>query len=115
MDHPQPQGPLQLIASAQGNLADSFDFIQRRLCLRHNLTPHQTGADKALATLEQLHAQFILQTSNGHAQGGLTDRATLGSPAEIVFLGKRHNVTKLRQGHTFPSWHPGYRVRLWVL
>ncbi len=61
--------------------------------------------DSAGAAVEQLQAELAFQPPDLLADRRLDDVQPLGGPAEVEFLGDRHEVPNLTQLHTAPIHH----------
>ena len=56
-------------------------------------------AVKALATLDDRYAQFLLELANAPRQGRLAHVAHLRCPREVLFPGKRDEILQLPDVH----------------
>jgi len=48
---------------------------------------------------KERRAEFVFQAANVPTDRRLSDAQAAGSPAHVLFLGHRHEVTNLRQAH----------------
>ena len=100
VDAAQAEGAVQLVPGGGGHILDAVHQLEdaRRL-LGHPLAGRGDRDLAAATSLEQHHAQFLLQLLDGHRQGGLGNEAGLGGTAEVALAGNGEDVFQFGQGH----------------
>lgn len=89
----------QLVLAGLGQFADALSLLQHLLRLGDDTFADRGQAHRALAALEDQHAELVFQFLHSHRQGRLADVAALGGAAEVLFLGEGDDVAQLGEGH----------------
>ncbi|MNJ70732.1 hypothetical protein D3C77_672120 [compost metagenome] len=90
----------QLVLAGLGQFADALGLFQHLLRLGDYAFADRGQAYRALAALEDEHAELVLQFLHPDRQGRLADVAALGGTAEMLFLGEGDDVAQFSEGHS---------------
>ena len=99
VDHAEPEQADQLVASRLRDVADAGRFLQHLLRLLDDALADRRYRHLALAALENLRAQLLLELLDRDRQRRLADEAMLRRPAEIAFLRDGDDIAQLVERH----------------
>ena len=99
VNDPQAQDALERVAPLARDRLHALGLLQRAARLRHDLLARLGEEHAALAALEQLDAQLLLEVLHGCGQTRLRDEAALRGLAEMARFGDGDDVPEFGQCH----------------
>ena len=89
----------ELILALRGDHLHLLGLFQHPLCLVDQSFAHRGYCDLVLPSLENLHAQLLLELLNRETQSRLRDEAPIGGLTEVPVLGDGDDVAKFSERH----------------
>ena len=96
---PTRNAPFELVIAPVRDLADMSRLFQHALRLLDDLHTDRRDGDLALAALEDLHAELLLELLYRQRQRRLADEGLFRGAAEIELLRDRDDVAQLVKCH----------------